>query len=150
MEVPITPEEFLYNEPSLNTLCAHTIHYPRIYEDMDLTALRFYFSKRNEHGRYYLFGQFPTRANTPISENDMNKAIEIDLLKQKEYGGPANSFELASITTENLHFTNLLKIIHRYYEFELHQLYRPPDISVEGDKGGIKYQEVEKTTNIGK
>jgi hypothetical protein len=80
----------------------------------------------------------------------MNKAIEIDLLKQKEYGGPTNSFELASITTENLHFENLLKIIHRYYEHELHELYRPPDSNIEGDKGGIKYQEVEKTTNIGK
>ena len=150
MEIPITPEEFLNREPTLFTLHAHTKIHPHIYEDIDLKSLDIYLSKRNEHDMYYLFGQLPLRAYNPISENDITRAIELDKKKQIEYGGPANGLELASINSEKRHFENILKIIHRYYEFEIHELYRPPDISIEGDRGGIKYQEVEKTTNIGK
>ena len=150
MEVPITPEEFLTGEPTLFTLHEHTKTHPNVYEDIDVTSLDIYLSKRNEHDRYYLFGQLPMRAYDPISENNISRAIEIDKKKQIEYGGPANSLELASMNSEKRHFENLLKMIHRYYEYEINELYRPPDSNIEGDKGGMKYQEVEKTTNIGK
>lgn len=150
MEIPITPEEFLNREPTLFTLHEHMKRHPHIYEDIDMKSLDIYLSKRNEHDKYYLFGQLPIRAYNPISENDITRAIELDKKKQIEYGEPANGLELASINSEKRHFENLLKTIHRYYEFEIHELYRPPDISIEGDRGGIKYQEVEKTTKIGK
>jgi hypothetical protein len=97
-----------------------------------------------------LFGQLPIRAYNPISENDIAAAIELNKKKQLEYGEPANSLEIASINAGKRNFENLLKIIQRYYEHELHELYRPPDYTIEGDNGGMKYQEIEKTTNIGK
>jgi hypothetical protein len=150
MEIPITPEEFLHREPSLFSLYEHSKSHPNIYEDIDLNVITTYLSKRNEHDRYYLFGQLPIRAYNPISENDIAAAIELNKKKQLEYGEPANSLEIASINAGKRNFENLLKIIQRYYEHELHQLYRPPDYTIEGDNGGMKYQEIEKTTNIGK
>ena len=85
-----------------------------------------------------------------ITEEKIQKAIEIDKKRIAEYGGPCNGLEAASINNHNNKFENLQKVLKKYYESTELELLRPPDNTVPNDKGGEWYQMISKQTQIGK
>ena len=101
-------------------------------------------------GHYWLKGQIHMLPTEQITEEKIQKAIEIDKKRIAEYGGPCNGMEAASINNHNNKFENLQKVLKKYYESTELELLRPPDNTVPNDKGGEWYQMISKQTQIGK
>ena len=153
MESPITPKEFIGQEPCLDGLIEDTNNNSHLYEDINKDCLKkkhINWSYKNPTHSFYLGGQLSMNTIDRITESNINKAKELIKKKNKEYGEPANSYEAASIKNAAEDFENIQKIIKRYYEIQLHELYRPPNPDITNDLGGKEYQKIEKTTRIGK
>jgi hypothetical protein len=149
-ETPITPKELIGKEPSIIDLQNLIKTNENIFTNLDISAIEFYSNYNKESKTYYLAGQLLIKKEHPITEELINKAKELDKKRKEEYDGPCNFLEAQSIYRQDIMFGSLQKIIERYYEFMIHELYRPPDYSIIGDKGGEIYQYIEKTTMIGK
>ena len=101
-------------------------------------------------GHYWLKGQLHMLPNETITEDKIQKAIEIDKKRMDEYGGPCNGMEAASMNNHNNKFENIQKVLKKYYELMELELLRPPDKTDPNDKGGDFYQQIAKQTPIGK
>ena len=107
-------------------------------------------SSKYSGGHYWLKGQIRMLPTEQITEEKIQKAIEIDKKRIAEYGGPFNGMEAASINNHNNKFENLQKVLKKYYELMELELLRPPDKTDPNDKGGDFYQQIAKETPIGK
>ena len=117
MDLPIIPPNC--NEPSLNTLILYFATNPDYLLQPEFTVLNEYHKNSLEpwsNHKYYLYGQLSTCPDTPISNELLQSAVEVNRERSKKYGGPCNSFEAASIMTQDTLFTNLLKVLCIYYE----------------------------------
>lgn len=153
MESPITPKEFIGQEPCLDGLIEDTNNNSQLYEDINTDCLkRIHTSWGYTFPSYsfYLGGQLNMNTLDRITESNINKAKELIKKKNKEYGESANSYEAASIKNAEEDFENIQKIIKRYYEIQLHELYRPPNPDIPNDLGGKEYQKIANSTRIGK
>lgn len=153
METPKTPEEFLGKEPCVLELIEQTNYNKEIYEDINtdcLKKLHTNWGYRFQTYSFYLGGQLNMNPIDRITESNINKAKELIEKKNKEYGEPANSYEAASIKQAAEDFENIQKIIERYYEIQMHDLYRPANPEIPNDLGGAEYQKIAKSTGIGK
>jgi hypothetical protein len=79
------------------------------------------------YGRYYLFGQLHTDLDTPLTNDLLREAINLNTERAIEYGGPCNHLEASSMHHSEEVFQNLLHLLRRYYQhpYELMELYRP-------------------------
>jgi len=153
MDTPITPEEFLGQEPNLVELLEHHNNNNSFYDDMNTDCLkRIHTSWGYKFPSYsfYLGGQLNMNTLDKISESKINKAKELIDKKNKEYGEPANSYEAAGIKKAEEDFENIQKIIERYYKIQMHNFYRPPNPDIPNDLGGLGYQKIANSTRIGK
>jgi hypothetical protein len=153
MDTPITPEEFLGQEPHLVELLENHNNNNSFYDDLNTDCLkRIHTSWGYTFPSYsfYLGGQLNMNTLDRITESNINKAKELIDKKNKEYGEPANSYEAASIKKAEEDFENIQKIIERYYKIQMHNFYRPPNPDIPNDLGGLGYQKIENSTRIGK
>jgi hypothetical protein len=105
-------------------------------------------TEKYSNGKYWLKGQLEKLPDDPIMQRDIDEAIAIDNRRMAEYGGPCNGLEAASIAHHNKKFTNMQKVLEKYYQLMEHEYLRPPEKGV--DKGGLYYQQVAENTLIGK
>jgi len=154
IETPITPEECIGKEPTILDLQNIVNLHKKLFEDIDTSVLTFYinnYTSDSPRTDYYLGGHLLTSLYAPITDSLLNKVKDMDRKRKIEYGEPCNSLEKNSVMLHNKLFGNLQSIIHMYYSYKMHSVYRPPYSSnIEGDKGGEIYQQIEKTTKIGK
>jgi len=153
MDTPITPEEFIGQEPHLVELLEHHNNNNSFYDDLNTDCLkRIHTSWGYTFPSYsfYLGGQLNMNTLDRITESNINKAKELIDKKNKEYGEPANSYEAAGIKKAEEDFENIQKIIERYYKIQIHNFYRPPNPDIPNDLGGLGYQKIENSTRIGK
>jgi hypothetical protein len=124
IKLPETPMDQIGMEPSLNKLIDW---FKEVSEEMDLDE---YIESNvrevlNEYkkdsgmewtkGKYYLYGQVLTDPDSPITRELLQNAIDTNLRRYQEYGGPCNSFEAASIAHSKQLFLNLLELLGFYY-----------------------------------
>jgi len=136
--LPIIPDDFKTCQPfvgaihpSLRQLNAYiTRKFKHDFVGENIVALTEYIATSKSSwskGKFYLFGQLPTDLDTPLTNELLQKAIDVNIQRGIEYGAPANSFEAASIHRSEQIFQNLLYLLGRYYRhpYELMELYRP-------------------------
>lgn len=106
-------------------------------------------TEKYSNGKYWLKGQLEKLPDDPIMQRDIDEAISIDNRRMTEYGGPCNGLEAMSIAHHNHKFTNIQKVLQKYYQLMEEEYLRPPD---KGglDKGGLHYQQLAEHTLIGK
>jgi hypothetical protein len=145
--------EMNIDEPSLYELYEF-IKYNRYFFDQDeKKAIETYLNDTTANysgGHYWLKGQLHMLPDAKITEEKIQKAIEIDNMRIAEYGGPCNGMEAASINHHNYKFENLQKVLKKYYELMELESLRPPDATDPNDRGGYFYQKISKQTPIGK
>ena len=146
MEITYTPDAYLGKEPSLNQLIDWFDNVT--HEDSDLTlsdegitndildVLTVYKQEANlsySSGMYYLYGQIQTSPDDPITYEKLQEALEEPNKRFREYGGPCNSFEAASIERSRRDFSNLQRLLQfYYYDYPDEICYRP------GGKGYVE------------
>jgi hypothetical protein len=153
MNTPTTPEELIGQEPCFDGLIEDTNNNSHMYEDINTDCLKkkhINWSYKNPTYSFYLGGQLSMNTIDRITESSINKAKELIDKKNKEYGEPANSYEAASIKKAAEDFENIQRIIERYYEIQMHELYRPLNPDIADDLGGKEYQKIANSTRIGK
>jgi hypothetical protein len=147
-----TPEELIGKEPSLLELIDYINNYKEFFEYLSLDIVsEYYIASQKDIGsmkdKYFLGGQLVVSINEPITSKIIDWVKNENIKRQLEYGEPYNSFELASIARAKHMFETLQEIIARYYQIQIHELYRPPE---NGDNGGEIYQKIFERTLIGK
>ena len=138
--------------PSLNDLGEFVRLNASFFEPDEKDCINQYMKNTTEkysNGKYWLKGQLEKLSDDPIMQRDIDEAISIDNRRMTEYGGPCNGLEAASIAHHNHKFTNMQKLLEKYYQLMEHEYLRPPD---KGglDKGGLYYQQLAENTLIGK
>ena len=125
INIPITPNHMIGHEPCLNDLekfiCPENIN-EEYYRGVKQYVLDTQCSWSN--GTYYLYGQKQLQKNTPITQNIIEEAIEINKNRREEYGGPCNSFEAVSIQKHENDFISVLAVIEKYYS--MYNIPNPP------------------------
>lgn len=150
-----TPEEFIGKEPSLLSLfnllngLKTSNNTPIVVEPAELGVLDKYML-RIKHGNYYLGGQVQVSINCPITSKLINDVKKENIKRNYEYGDPCNDAETKSIAEAKLDLDLMQKIVAKYYEHQLHELYKPPNKAIRGDKGGELYQKLAAMSKIGK
>jgi transcriptional/translational regulatory protein YebC/TACO1 len=68
---------------------------------------------------FYLKGQLQMSVDDIITQEKLLEAEKLDIERQKEYGGPANSFEIQSIKYQNDLFEEIKSFLKKdyYYSF---------------------------------
>jgi hypothetical protein len=149
-----TPDEFIGKEPSLIQLKQTILLYPTEFIDLDTKVIDIYYKASKVKGlseyKYYLGGQITIGIEERITEKVMKEVVEANKKRCFDYGDPVNYLEKMSLQMHNQYFENVQKIIDRYYEISLIELYRPPDKNNKKDKGGEFYQLLSSMTSIGK
>jgi len=138
--------------PSLNDLSDFVTLNASFFETDEKECIHQYMKNTTEkysNGKYWLKGQLEKRPDEPITQTDIDEAIVIDNRRMAEYGGPCNGLEAMSIAHHNLKFTNIQKVLQKYYQLMEQEYLRPPE---KGglDKGGLYYQQLAEHTLIGK
>lgn len=138
--------------PSLNDLSEFVRINASYFEADEKECIHQYMKNTTEtysNGKYWLKGQFEKLPDEPIMQRDIDEAIAIDNRRMAEYGGPCNGLEAMSIAQHNHKFTNIQKVLQKYYQLMEQEYLRPPD--KDGlDKGGLYYQKLAENTLIGK
>ena len=141
-------------EPSLCDLCDFINNNRDFFEDQEENRCVYAYMSdtcaKYSDGHYWLKGHLPMLPDEKITEEKIQKAIEIDKKRMIEYGGPCNGMEAASMNNHNIKFENLQKILKKYYELVAAELFRPPDETDPMDRGGDFYQQISKETQVGK
>lgn len=140
-------------EPSLYELYEFVKYNRDLFDQNEKRSIEAYINDTTANysgGHYWLKGQIHMMPNEKITEEKIQKAIEIDNKRIAEYGGPCNAMEAASMNNHNNKFEHLQKVLKKYYESVELELLRPPDNTVPNDKGGEWYQMISKQTQIGK
>lgn len=129
INVPTTPNHMIGHEPSLNDLekfiCPENINeeYCRGVKQYIIDAEAYTQSSRHE-GKYYLYGQKQIGKSTPITQDIIEEAIEINKNRFELYGGPYNSFEAMSMQKHENDFISVLAVIEKYYS--MYNIPNPP------------------------
>jgi len=150
-----TPEEFIGKEPSLLDLfkLLHKLkistNTPIEVEPAEISLLDKYVL-RVKDGKYYLGGQLQLSINCPITSKKIDDVKKENIKRDYEYGDPCNDLETKSIAEAKLDLEVMQRILEKYYEHQLHELYRPPNKAIRGDKGGEFYQKLAAMPKIGK
>lgn len=140
-------------EPSLYELYDFVKYNRYLFDEKEIRSIEAYINDTSANysgGHYWLKGQLHLLPTEKITEEKIQKAIEIDNKRVAEYGGPCNGMEAASMNNHNNKFENLQTVLKKYYESVELDLLRPPDKTVPNDKGGEWYQMILKQTPIGK
>jgi len=140
-------------EPSLYELYDFVKYNRYLFDEKEIRSIEAYINDTSANysgGHYWLKGQLHLLPTEKITEEKIQKAIEIDNKRVAEYGGPCNGMEAASMNNHNNKFENLQTVLKKYYESVELDLLRPPDKTVPNDKGGKWYQMILKQTPIGK
>jgi len=113
INIPLTPLHMMGNEPNLDILEKFVV----IDNEYDRGVNQYVLDTESllSDGKYYLYGQLKLDKSTPITQQKMEEAIKINGSRLKDYGGPCNSFEAASIQKHEADFHSLLKLIEKYY-----------------------------------
>jgi len=141
------------SEPSLYELYEFINNNRDLFDQNEIRCVEAYINDTTANyssGHYWLKGQLHLLPTEEITEEKIQKAIEIDNKRMAEYGGPCNGMEAASMNNHNIKFENLQKILKKYYELVELELLRPPNETDPTDKGGDFYQILLKQTQIGK
>ena len=141
------------SEPSLYELYEFINNNHNLFDQNEKRYVEAYIddtTSKYSGGHYWLKGQLHMLPTEQITEEKIQKAIEIDKKRMDEYGGPCNGLEAASMNNHNNKFENLQKVLKKYYELMELELLRPPDKTDPNDKGGDFYQQIAKETPIGK
>ena len=90
------------SNPTLNDLIWLVKEHNDYFTDLDLAVLDYYEkSAKNASNRsYYLYGQLPISQDEPITPELLLQADDMTSARFREYGGPVNSFEAASIAKD--------------------------------------------------
>lgn len=139
--------------PSLYELYDYINVYRDLIEEDEKRCILAYLTDINAQysgGCYWLKGQLRMLPDEQITEERIQKAIELDTQRMNEYGSPCNAMEFSSVNFHNKKFENLQKVLEKYYESMEEEMLRPPDKSNPNDKGGEFYQQIAKKTLIGK
>lgn len=139
--------------PSLHELDQFLLSNRQHFDEDEHRCIASYLSDINQKyssGKYWLKGQLEMTLYEKITNEKINKAIEIDNQNKIKFGGPCNSFELASINQSNSKFEHLQKVLQKYYDILQEEYFRPPNLQRPNDNGGIFYQEIAKNTLVGK
>ena len=140
-------------EPSLYELYDFIKYNRDLFDQNEIRCVEAYINDTTTNysgGHYWLKGQLHLLPTEQITEEKIQKAIEIDNKRMAEYGGPCNGMEAASMNNHNNKFENMKKVLKKYYESVELELLRPPDATLSNDKGGEWYQMILKQTPIGK
>jgi len=141
------------SEPSLYELYEFIKYNRDLFDPCEKRYVESYLNDTTDNysdGHYWLKGQLHMLPTEEITEEKIQKAIEIDKKRMDEYGGPCNGMEAASMNNHNNKFENLQKALKKYYELMELESLRPPDATDPTDKGGDFYQKISKETPIGK
>ena len=117
--------------PSLRQLNDYiTRKFKNDFADENIVALTEYIAISKSlwaKGKFYLFGQLPTDLDTPLTNELLQEAIDVNIQHGIDYGVPANYLEAASMHHSEQVFQNLLHLLRRYYQhpYELMEQYRP-------------------------
>ena len=117
--------------PSLRQLNDYiTRKFKNDFADENIVALTEYIAISKSlwaKGKFYLFGQLPTDLDTPLTNELLQEAIDVNIQRGIDYGVPANYLEAASMHHSEQVFQNLLHLLRRYYQhpYELMEQYRP-------------------------
>ena len=101
-DIPMIPEEFINNEPSLDDLKQFVEEYSDLLKDHDelKVGLKGYIDDSKEtwaKGTYYLLGQLKLLPSERLSNTILSKAVDIEEQRFKEYGGPCHQAEIWSM-----------------------------------------------------
>ena len=105
------------SSPSLIQLIEYTDSNPEKFSHIDTSVLKEYMensTKKYYDGKYFLGGQLQLLPSDPITMDRINEVNQINLEKEKTYGGPCNMWEYASIIHHNQLFECIQKIIALY------------------------------------
>jgi hypothetical protein len=141
------------SEPSLYELYEFINNNHNLFDQNEKRYVEAYIddtTSKYSGGHYWLKGQLHMLPTEQITEEKIQKAIEIDKKRMDEYGGPCNGLEAASMNNHNNKFENLQKVLKKYYELMELEYLRPPDATDPNDMGGYFYQQISKQTPIGK
>ena len=122
-QLPTVPPEWVGNEPSMEMLEIFTnIHYLSIFKDepdlrnVVIESIQFAETqKRIKNKHYYLYSQLLTSINEPLTNKLLQKAIDENKCKLREYGQPINNSDIIYFRFHTTRFLHLIKIINLYY-----------------------------------
>jgi hypothetical protein len=139
--------------PSLNDLAHFTNQNRNHFNEDEHRSIACYLSDihaKYSDGYYWLKGQLKLMPDEQITQTKIDNAIAIDHQRKAEYGGPCNGLEAASMNHHEYKFTNLQKVIQKYFTIMEEELFRPPDPTDNSDSGGDFYTILAEKTQIGK
>ena len=116
--IPEVPTEFRGKEPTIDELYHFVEQHPAEFKE-----LQEYFYDTNTPVWFY--GQIKLERNELLTENLIQSAIDEKVRKLKEYGGPCNSWEAASVQRHERLFNTFLKTMEIYYNILIHEYYSP-------------------------
>jgi len=116
--IPNVPIEFVGKEPTMVELYQFAQQHPAKFKDV-----QDYFYDTNQ--KVWLYGQILIECNKLLTENLIQSAIDENCRRLKEYGGPCNSWEAASMQTHEHKFKIFLKTMEIYYNTRIEEYYRP-------------------------
>ena len=122
IKIPETPAREIGKELSLNAMI-DWFNNARKYVNLDLYIHADVLNVLDEYkkdvestwsdGKYWLYGQITMDADTPITQNLLQSAIDQNIKAIKQM--PNSSWEAGLSNIRHLHFTNLLKLLDFYY-----------------------------------
>ena len=129
-DIPMIPEEFINNEPSLDDLKQFVEEYSDLLKDHDelKVGLKGYIDDSKEtwsKGTYYLLGQLKLLPSERLSNTILSKAVDIEEQRFKEYGGPSHQAEVWSMQKHDDWFKSIKNLIAVYYHVKIEEYYAP-------------------------
>jgi len=147
-EETVTPEELKGREPSLQILHDFVNGHPELLVGVNIVVIQLYFDDTTRTGKYYLGGEIPIGINDRITQ-ELLKTVDTKH-KNIDWDECSHHIERMVVLGHISSFDNLNKIIKIYYDYMIHELYRPPNEDDPTDQGGEMYLKIKEKTNIGK
>jgi hypothetical protein len=136
--LPVISNDFLTGQPFVGAIHPSLIQlndyitrkFKSDFADVNTVALTKYIEDTKQpwsKGKYYLFGQLLIDMNTPLTNDLLRNAIQANIQRGIDYGGPCNHMEAASMYHSEQVFINLLDLLQKYYQhpYDLMEKCRP-------------------------
>jgi len=136
--LPVIPNDFWTGQPFVGAIHPSLVQlndyitrkFKHDFVGVNTVALTEYLKATRQSwsmGKYYLYGQLQVEVNTPLTNELLKQAIELNIQRGIEYGPPANHLEAASIYRTEQVFRNILDLLHKYYQhpYDVLEKYRP-------------------------
>lgn len=129
-DFPMVPEDFINKEPCLDDLEQFAEEYASILEGHDELKVGLEgcvnFTKETwTNCTYYLLGQLALLPSVRLSTEILNKAVETEDQRFKEYGGPCHQAEVWSMEKHATWFKSIKNLIAVYYHVKTEEYYAP-------------------------